>query len=489
MSRFLIRKNRKFIIFFAIFFLCNILMAGKWEISEGKFTSGLNLNTGNVLTNFKPGINFDLLKYTKSAKYAVAEGNIVQGSGQTGGWSYGGSVDHFTGVRVNGYGSLGGTVTFDEAYDKQNQAVAKEDAKSTGIQKIKGAAYDDGLKSKVTDANGNIAEIPGTAILREGNTKFGWQHISYDRPDGTNHAKELASVYNLPDADKSVVDLIIYTIETGDKELQVREKNGEAQQRWIYTKVIDGKPMKVVVDGPGSKYEGSIITAYPTKYKRDKDSNNDSTYNIPSAEKRHSKVKVDSFLGGQAGFSAFGGSEVSSQGYLAYTDSNNIQYMASGRGAVQAGGFAKGRTYLGVKNGKDFVGGANVDLFAGVRASGSLTGGVKIKDIGASVTGLGHIGYGLGVRGNAEFKISWSGISWDVGAEAYLGVGGGMGLKGSIDWGKSLDPVKNGVIKGFDKAKTGVKKVAASIKTGYTNSKDKVKAVTGNLFSAVKSWF
>lgn len=488
MLRFGHRNKWKLAVFLSVLFLANILLAGKWEISEGKFTSGLNLNTGDILTNFKPGVNFDLIKYTKDARYSVAEGNIVQGSGSTGGWSYGGSVDHFTGIKVNGYAGLGGNASLNKVYDKQNKAVAAENAKSEGSQKVKGAAYGDGLNSKVTDANGNLAEIPGTAILREGNEKFGWTHISYDRPDGVNHAKELAQVYNLPDADKSVVDLIIYTVETGQKELQVREKNGKPEQRWIYTKVIDGKPMKVVVDGPGSPHEGSIITAYPTKFKKDKDKNNEADYNIPSADARHNKVQVESFLGAQAGFSAFGGSELSTQGHIAYTDSNNVQYFLAGSGALQAGGFADGRTYLGLKNGKDFVGGASVDLFAGVRASGSLTGGVKVNDVAASLTGTGHVGYGLGVKGNAEFKISWSGISWDVGGEAYLGVGGGVGVKGDIDWGNKLDPVKNGIINGYGRVKTGTKQVAARIKSGYTNVKDNLKAVKGNLFSAVKSW-
>jgi hypothetical protein len=389
----------------------------------------------------------------------------------------------------------------------EEKMIAAEEQKSRDAQEIEGVAKRDIFKAATND--GKI--IDNTVIMREGTEKFGWTHISYDRPDGTNHARELREVYGLDNNDQ-VKDLIMYAIETGDVQEQVRERNGQEQRRYIITKEIDGKPMKVVVDQ--GKYEGSVITAYPTKYKRDKKVDS-GDIDIPKRYETPTKLsRLETFIGAQAGGDIFAGSEITGSVGGKHTDKRDITYSGSLGGALQAGALAKGKVYAGLKNGKDLVVGAQGDAFAGARASGAVSAGAEYKGVGARVTGTAHVGVGVGATGKIEGKVSWEGIKFKVDGQAYLGVGGGFGLSGEIKFGAAGEAVKKGVDKAaktakkvYDSGKSAVNAAGSAIKTGYEavkkgakttaqniknkadDVKENVKKKASSIASTVKGWF
>lgn len=480
-----------------------------WSVSPGSVTTGFNLENGNLLNGLgNLSVNLNLIQYNKSAKYTLHEKNLASSSGtsEDGKSSYNATLDTFTGIRANGFAGVGADLSW-KPMSLEEKLIAAEQEKSTGVQDVAGVAKRDCFKAATND--GEI--IDNTVIMREGTEKFGWTHISYDREDGTNHARELRDVYGLDNNDE-VKDLIMYAIETGDVQEQVRESNGQETRRYIVTKEIDGKPMKVVVDK--GKYEGSVITAYPTKYKRDKQVDSGELEIPERYETPTTASRMQSFIGLQAGGDIFAGSELSGAVGASHTDKNDIKYSGSIGGALQAGALAKGKVYAGLKNGKDLVVGAQGDAFAGARASGAVSVGTEYKGVGARLTGSGHVGVGVGVTGKVEGKISWDGIKFDVDGQAYLGLGGGFGLSGEIKFGAAGEVVKKGVDKVVDVSQktyaTGkdlVVKTGTTIKNGFNDVKDKtvevvdkvkdqskiikdnVKNTASNMASKVKGWF
>ncbi|PKK91462.1 MAG: hypothetical protein CVV64_06825 [Candidatus Wallbacteria bacterium HGW-Wallbacteria-1] len=447
-----------------------------WTVSPGSVTTGFNLSTGDMLKNLKsPELNINIVSYNQGAKYTVDEGNIAKTAGKIGdSTEYNATVDRFTGLRVNGFAGLGADLSW-KPMSLEEKMLAAEEKGSTDAQGIAGVAKRDGFKAATLDGK----QIDNTIIMREGTEKFGWGHISYDRPDGTNHARELKSVYGLT-SDDQVKDLIMHAIQTGDVQEQVRDVNGQEQKRYIFTKEIDGRPMKVVVDQ--GQHEGSVITAYPTKYKRDRKTAAENV-DIPRRYENPKKGSLESFIGAQAGGDLFIGSEITGSAGISHTDKRGIKYSGSVGGAAQVGAMAKGKVYAGLRNGKDVVVGARGDAFAGARLSGAASTGVEYKGVGARVTGSGHIGYGIGATGKAEAKISFDGIKFDLDGQLYLGVGGGLGLSGEIKFGKAGEIAK----KGFDKGVEVTKKVVDKTRNMAKSVADTTRVVTRKAVDTTKA--
>ncbi len=114
----------------------------------------------------------------------------------------------------------------------------------------------DGVKLVVKpsrDAPG--ATLNDAVVMRKGDATFGWTHISMDRPDGVNHAKEIAAAFKLSDTDASVKKLIVDTIETG----AAVPDTTRGSINFIKS-FGDGRAIKVVVSATTNP--GSVITAY-----------------------------------------------------------------------------------------------------------------------------------------------------------------------------------------------------------------------------------
>lgn len=451
-----------------------------WSVTPGNVTTGFNLSTGNMLNNMNvPQVNVNIVSYNQGAKYTVDERNLAKAEGKAGNAEYYATLDTFTGLRVNGFAGLGADLSW-QPMSLEEKMLAAEEKKSEGAQGIAGVAKREGFEAATNDGK----RIDNTVILREGTEKFGWKHISYDRPDGVNHANELKQVYGLQ-TDDQVKDLIMHAIQTGDVEEQVRMRDGQEQKRFIITKEIDGRPMKVVVDQ--GQYEGSVITAYPTKYKRDSKSA-PSGVDVPQRYQTPTKPKLETFIGAQAGGDIFIGSEITGAVGGKYKITTDASVNGSLGGAVQVGANAKGKVYAGVKNMNSLVAGASGDAFAGIRASGAASVGGEYKGVGARLTGTGTVGLGVGATGKAEVKLGWDGIKFDVAGQAYLGIGGGLGLSGDIKFGKAGEVAKKTYDKAADvtkKAVTKTKEVASTVATGVKTATTAVKTVAKNTATAV----
>ncbi len=361
--------------------------------------------------------------------------------------------------------------------------------------------------------------------LNAGNTKFGWTHIAYDRPDGTNHAREIKEAFGLSDQDKSVQSFIQDTIKDGKATEQVRMVDGKPQSRYIYTRDVNGNTIQVVVDN--DKYPGSVITAYPKGKVKTPDLaeiqkriEEEKKKKVADAKKkvkwRSPQIYIDLYkkerkltLGPQwdAGTSQnfkLGGADIvnSASGNVllggeavgtGYVGINNGNFSAGVRGSVFAGARARGRLSSDVKINEKlglggFLGGevsagagANADAhvgigkdgaiaqisgdaFVGVRAKGSVGGTVSYGDVKVTGGVNGTIGAGLGAHFDVTGKISWSGVKAHVDLGAYLGLGGQVGFDINIDLGKKLEPVKKAVHKVYKKGKEVVDKTVNSVK-------------------------
>lgn len=466
----------------AVLVACPVQAQSKngWSVTPGNVTTGFNLSTGNLLNNMNvPQVNVNIVSYNKGAKYTVDERNLAKTEGKAGNLDYYATVDTFTGLRVNGFAGLGADLSW-QPMSLEEKMIAAEEKKSEGAQQIAGVAKRDGFEAATNDGK----RIDNTVILREGTEKFGWNHISYDRADGVNHARELKQVYGLQ-TDDQVKNLIMHAIQTGEVEEQVRMRDGQEQKRYIITKEIDGRPMKVVVDQ--GQYEGSVITAYPTKYKRDSKTA-PSGADIPQRYQTSEKPKLETFIGAQAGGDIFVGSEITGAVGGNYNMTPDAKLSGSLGGAVQVGANAKGKVYAGVKNMNSLVVGASGDAFAGIRASGAVSAGGDYKGTGARLTGTGTVGLGVGATGKAEVKLGWEGVKFDVAGQAYLGIGGGLGLSGDIKFGKVGEVAKKTYDKAADltkKAVTKTREVASTVTTGVKTASTAVKAVAVKTAGAV----
>ncbi len=376
--------------------------------------------------------------------------------------------------------------------------------------------------------------------LNQGSTKFGWTHIAYDRPDGTCHAREIKEAFGLPDQDKAVREFILDTIKNGNAEEQVRQKNGQAQHRMLYTRTVDGKEIKVVVDND-DKYRGSVITAYPTgkvktpapeeiqrrieeeKKKLAETAKKNQPWRNPSISIDLYRNEIGKTIGPQikAGTSSqfrLGGATLSAGAKgdalligaeakgASYVGIRNGQLAAGLQGSVFAGSRARGEVSAGIQagslGGRAFAGGevsagvgANADInagigkegltagvsgdaFVGVRAKGQIGGTVSHGN--TSITGAlnGTVGAGLGAHFEAKGKVSWSGINAKVNVGAYLGIGGQVGFDINVNFGDALKPVQKVVEKVYDKGKAALTKVGNNIK----NDIDKTKKTLAKLF-------
>jgi hypothetical protein len=356
--------------------------------------------------------------------------------------------------------------------------------------------------------------------MNAGNTKFGWTHIAYDRPDGTNHACQIKEAFGLPDQDASVRKLIQETIKTGNVREQVRMRDGKPQSRYIYTKEVNGKTIQVVVDN--DKHPGSIITAYPKgkvkiptpeelKKRIAEEKKKLEAENKKKVKWRRPQIYIDLYknekrktIGPQwnAGVEnkfRLGGAEIvnSATGNIliggeavgaTYMGFNNGNLSAGVRGSLFAGARASGRlssntkltdnlgiggsigggveagagacadTHLGI--GKDgAIAQVSGDAFVGVRARGNLGGTISYGDVKVTGGVNGTIGAGLGAHFDVTGKLSWSGVKAHVDMGAYLGVGGQLGFDVNINLGKKLDPVKKAVSKAYTKGKRFAKNV------------------------------
>lgn len=375
--------------------------------------------------------------------------------------------------------------------------------------------------------------------LNQGNTKFGWTHIAYDRPDGTCHAREIKEAFGLKDQDESVRKFILETIKTGKATEQIRERDGKLQSRMIYTRTVDGKEIKVVVDN--GEHKGSIITAYPTgkvkiptpdeikkkveeeRKKLSEAAKKDLPWLKPSISIDLYKNEIGKTLGPQLkagidnkyklggatlftsakgdalliGAEAKGASYVGIRnGQLAAGLSGNLFVGTKARGEVASGiqiGKIAGRAFVGgetsvgaganadanINVGKDGLGaGITGDAFIGVRAKGQV--GCMIAHGTTSVTGTlsGSVGVGLGANFEAKGKISWSGVQAKVNLGAYLGVGGQVGFDVNVNFGDALKPVRQVVERIYDKSKTQITKISQNIR----NELDKHKTVVSQFF-------
>ena len=376
--------------------------------------------------------------------------------------------------------------------------------------------------------------------LNQGSTKFGWTHIAYDRPDGTCHAREIKEAFGLADQDKAVREFILDTIKNGTPEEQVRERNGQAQHRMLYTRKVDGQEIKVVVDND-DKYRGSVITAYPTgkvkaptpaeiqqrieeeKKKIAEAAKKNQPWRNPSISIDLYRNEIGKTIGPQikAGTESqfrLGGATIKTGAKgdvllvgaeakgASYVGIRNGQLAAGLQGSVFAGSRARGEVSTGIQvgqlGGRAFVGGevsagaganadANVgigkegltagvsgDAFVGVRAKGQIGG--TISHGNTSVTGAlnGTVGAGLGAHFEAKGKVSWSGINAKVNVGAYLGIGGQVGFDINVNFGDALKPVQKVVEKVYDKGKEVVTKIGDNIK----NDIDKTKKTLAKLF-------
>lgn len=376
---------------------------------------------------------------------------------------------------------------------------------------------DPGVMNKTLVAAGNSQF--DKVSLDTGNTKFGWTHIAYDRPDGTNHAREIKEAFGLPNQDKAVRDFIMETVRTGNAEEQVRMRDGKPQSRYLYTRNVDGKEIKVVVDN--DKYPGSLITAYPTgkmkvpnlaeiqkrieeeRKRRAEEAKKNVKWRKPTLSidlfKRERTVAVGpQFSAGAEQKFRLGGAEIANSATFdtllggeatgaVYGGFRDGVLGAGVRGSVFAGARARGNLASAVKVGemgvRGFVGGevsagagANADAhvgigkeglqgsisgdaFVGVRAKGQVGGTLSYGDV--KVTGAlnGTVGAGLGAHFDVTGKIGWSGVKAHVDVGAYLGVGGQLGFDINLDFGTKLDPLKRAVEGAVDRGREVVGKV------------------------------
>jgi len=375
--------------------------------------------------------------------------------------------------------------------------------------------------------------------LEQGNTKFGWTHIAFERPDGTCHAREIKEAFGLKNQDGAVRDFIQETIQKGQGTEQVRQKGDSEQHRMIYTRNVDGKEILVVVDND-DKYRGSVITAYPTgkvkiptpdeiqkkiddeKKKLAEEAKKNQRWREPSISVDFYKNEIGRTIGPQvkAGTETkyqLGGATVSAGAkgdvLLLGAEAKGASYvgirygnLAAGvQGSVFAGSRARGDVSTGIQvgqwGGRAFAGGevsagvgANADAhvgigtqgaeasvsgdaFVGVRAKGQVGG--TISHGNTSVTGSvnGTVGAGLGAHFEATGKISWTGIKAKVNVGAYLGIGGQLGFDINVNFGDALKPVQKVVGKVFDEGKKIAQTIGDNIKTGLDNAKKAVASI------------
>lgn len=200
--------------------------------------------------------------------------------------------------------------------------------------------------------------------------------------------------------------------------------------------------------------------------------------------------KMHTFNGAKASVDAFVGAEANAKGQLS-KQVGDVTLGLGGSAQAQVGAGATGNAVAGIEDGK-LVAGVDGELFAGARAKGDVTASAEYGGVKGSVTASGNVGVGLGIGGRCKVKIGWDGISWDVGANAYLGVGGGFGVKGSLDFSKALGPVKEYVTeKALPVAKkvvSGVKEVAGNVKDGVVGAARTVgKGITNTAKSAAST--
>lgn len=384
--------------------------------------------------------------------------------------------------------------------------------------------------------NGEFSDVK----LNQGSTKFGWTHIAYDRPDGTCHAREIKEAFGLKDQDGAVRDFILETIKNGKPEEQVRERNGQAQHRMLYTRTVNGQEIKVVVDND-DKYRGSVITAYPTgkvkaptpdeiqrrieeeKKKLAEAAKKNQPWRNPSISIDLYRNEIGKTIGPQikAGTESkfrLGGATVTTGAKgdvlligaeakgASYVGIRNGQLAAGLQGSVFAGSRARGEVSTGIQvgqvGGRAFAGGevsagvganadANVgvgkegltaslsgDAFVGVRAKGQIGGTISHGNTSVTAAVNGTVGAGLGAHFEAKGKLSWSGINAKVNLGAYLGIGGQVGFDINVNFGDALKPVQKVVEKVYDKGKEVVAKIGDNIK----NDIDKGKKALAKLF-------
>ena len=129
---------------------------------------------------------------------------------------------------------------------------------------------------------------------------------------------------------------------------------------------------------------------------------------------------------------------------IAEIGDHDLSLIGEADGALQAGGEASGTGYAGLTE-SGLMAGGELEGFIGARAKGALSGGASLDGVG-DITGSidGNVGVGLGGRLAGDVQVGMDGISYDVGADAYLGIGGGIGTSGEI----SLDPEMQERIKG-----------------------------------------
>lgn len=376
--------------------------------------------------------------------------------------------------------------------------------------------------------------------LEQGNTKFGWTHIAYDRPDGTCHAREIKEAFGLQNQDGAVRDFIQDTIQKGQAQEQVRDKgNGNLQHRMLYTRNVDGKEILVVVDND-DKYRGSVITAYPTgnvkapspaeiqkrieeeKKKLAEEAKKNQRWREPSISVDFYKNEIGRTIGPQvkAGTDTqfkLGGATVSAGAkgdvLLIGAEAKGASYvgirygnLAAGvQGSVFAGSRARGEVSTGIQvgqwGGRAFAGGevsagvgANADAhvgvgtkgaeasvsgdaFVGVRAKGQIGGTISHGNTSVTASVNGTVGAGLGAHFEATGKISWTGIKAKVNLGAYLGIGGQLGFDINVNFGDALKPVQKVVGKVFDEGKKIAKTVGENIKNGLDNARKAVASI------------
>jgi len=451
---------------------------------------------GGLLGNGRTIFDVNVLGARKDVKYSLLEGNIARTEGEKGKLRYFGTTDYFAGFRGTGWAALGASfIKGDYVPPELNvpslagKTYVVYDTETTGFSPKKGNEVVQISAVKVKD--GQIIDRFNSFVKpRNGIRNSRFHGIWWKDVKDSPRMEEVLPKFKEFTGDAPLV---------GHNEQFDRRFINHAHEKQYGTpmpnKSIDTlKLARKHLPGLKNHKLNTVAGHYgiknPQAHRADADTETTAKSFVAMEKEKHQQAvtagtaqkpgeRWRSLIGGQVGVNAFLGPEISASGGTDYTDDKGRTYFAGTRGALQLGGIARGRSYAGLLDGKATVG-ARGDAFAGVRATGSLSGGIQYKGVGVELTGYGHVGAGLGATGVAEVQLGWDGVSFHIDNQLYCKLGGGLGLSGNIRWGEPPPALKNIVIA----TGKGIKKVADGVKETTTSAADRITSATERFLSS-----
>lgn len=470
--------------------------AGKtgWSVSPGRTTAGLNINMGGLLGNGRTTFDLNLLGTRKDIKYSLLEGNIARTEGEKGKLRYYGTADYFAGFRGTGWAALGVSYIKGDFVPPEldvpslaGKTYVVYDVETTGLSPRKGNEIIQIGAVKVRDGKiidrFNSYVKPYRGIRNSGFHGVWWNDVK-DSP-------RIEEVFPKFKEFAGSAPLVGHN-ERFDRRF-INDANQKLYGKDMPNQAIDTLKMSRQQQPNLNNHKLNTVAGHygitnPNAHAADADAATAAKAFVAMEKEKARQAAATSqakpgerwrtFVGGQAGVNAFLGPEVSAGGGTDYTDDSGRTYFIGTRGSIQLGGVARSRVYAGLMDGKATIG-AKGDAFAGVRATGSLSGGIRHQGFGVELTGHGHVGAGLGATGIAEIQIGWNGIKFHIDKQLYCKVGGGVGLSGSISWGEPPPALKKIVIATSRK----IKNTAGDIKENVNSGLDKVKSATERFLS------